>query len=256
MILTKQTGFTIIEILLVLVIASFFILLGLQQYQSFTRDKEIQQFRYNLDQIFQSAAYFYKLNCSTGKVLDKALSPADPYVIVNSTLNQLVAQSLIAKWPPIFIPFIDATIGANGYIVQFHQLPASAMNVSGCNMGAAPPCVTTTSQSIQAGQTTVYVWIAEIAVKITDTTKVQLYQTLLGADCTSAISGTGVAPCAANSPGNYLVWERLPSLVSTLTPLWVSMPILQQFNLQYTHDQMYEMNNASYAGTQYYLCGG
>lgn len=64
-------------------------------------------------------------------------------------------------------------------------------------------------------------------------------------------------PAMGASTGDYLVWQRLPSATGSqaTSTLWMTMPQLQQFNLQYTHDQMLELNQG-YTSPRPYLCGG
>jgi hypothetical protein len=63
--------------------------------------------------------------------------------------------------------------------------------------------------------------------------------------------------------GNYLVWQRLPAATGSkvISDLWLMEPILKEFTLEYTHDQMRELGNMYATPTtpsnpQNYLCGG
>ena len=60
--MTQQKGVTLIEVMLVLAIASLLILLGIRQYQSYKGDINIKQFNYDIDKIFKAMKEFYSTN--------------------------------------------------------------------------------------------------------------------------------------------------------------------------------------------------
>ena len=111
------------------------------------------------------------------------------------------------------------------------------------------------------------VWVIQISAAIVSTANISALQHETGADCVSSVgNGGSVLPCNPTpTPGNYLVWERLPSLASPAMSSrnWLTMPGLKGFKLQYTHDQMFEISNQTYiddgvsgVSQGYYTCGG
>ena len=73
---SQAAGITIFEVLLVLVIASLFIVMGLKQYQSYKFDANINQLEYNIDQLFGAMAGYYRANCD-GSITPRAAINTD-----------------------------------------------------------------------------------------------------------------------------------------------------------------------------------
>ena len=254
-ILKRQTGISMLEILLSLAIAATIVAIGIRQYSSFADDRDRQQLLANVDKLFQAAGFFYQANCAASvgtmvRKLDPAQNPPSLFPINIAT--DLAAAGYLNKWPFPLIPFVT------NYVVQINQMPSSTKNQFACwNFGTTNATLQCGAQQpIQATQKTVKVWRVQVAVQVA---KPDINQKILGADCRSSLSGSTVTPCATSgNTGNYVVWERLPSFASPLlaSPLSQSMFNLQLLNFQETHDVMYEMANATYASQQNYLCGG
>lgn len=272
----KNAGMTLIEILLVLVIASFLLVLGLRQYQFSQAETDAYQLKIKIDQLFQAMAHMYQSSCqikynqSTGAAipgtgaLDPKNNPSDPAGYSIATLQSL---GYLLNWQPLN-NIVDNTAPGQGYAIQFNRAGSDSMRyVNTCWSWDNPQCQTpqamnTLNPAINANN--VIIWRIQIAVAIKNANQVNEYKNMLGADCVSSLTNNNpptVAPCRTGPPaGNYLVWERLPSFASPIesnSELWISMPYVKEFNQQYTHDVMYELSNPSWGtNPQNYLCGG
>ncbi len=160
---------------------------------------------------------------------------------------------------------LDATVGVNGYLVQFNPLyPASTPTTPGTmgsyscwNYGTSSTTSydtsnynnttqTCASSAAQIPSSQVILWQAQVAVKLPAGSDMVQMKNRLGADCISSpgASAGSVTPCSANpTAGYYLVWDRMPSLASSqqTSGFWQGMQTVQQFTQQYTHDPMYEL---------------
>jgi type II secretory pathway pseudopilin PulG len=259
---SKQSGLSAIEMMLVIIISMTMLAMGLRLYQANQQFQYTAQVKFNVDQIFEALANYYRANCSnnysyTGAqltigTLDQRSSPSDPFPITNIQTT-LVTPGYLSNWPFATNPIVDSAAGINkGYVAQFNfntagygarvmrGLPESGVFYSGLPVGY------------------IYFWKAQVAIKLAKPSLANQYKNILAADCVSSLSGSTVLPCSSNPPaGGYLVWERLPSLAITgRSSLWVAMPRVKQFKEQYTNDSYYEATNNGYALTQTYLCGG
>ncbi len=272
-------GMTLLEIMLVTTIGAALLVGSFKMYQSMEIENNLEQVQYNVDVLFQSLAGYYHANCygqgditSTGAptspgTLNPKVSPAPVSPKPIDIIGDLVNPGYLAKWPLVNVPLLDNTNVAETYVVQFNEAPPiTPIQVNACViLDPSKPCVSQLSTvaalnnlpSAAPNISQTIVWKAQVAVKLADPDAAAAFAGRLSADCTSDLSGSTVSPCSAGTPGPYLVWERLPSFASpeTRSSFWISMPLLKQFNLQYTHDQMYELQNSN-AGTQNYLCGG
>lgn len=235
--LQRQKGVTLLEIMLVLAIGSSLILLGVRQYQQYRQEQYPQELKLKIDQLFQAAAAYYHANCKTFK---------DGSAI---TIKELQDNGFLASNWSSTNPLV------NYYVIQFNQNPPTERFIYTCYAGTCE-----TPQAISAGNKNVYTYQIQIAAKMVTSSEPlrESYKMLLGADCLSNLNGTQVAPCQSSSAtgGDYLVWTRSPSLAAfqSNSNLWPSLHQVKQFNLQYTHDAMYEMINPNEYGD--YQCGG
>jgi Tfp pilus assembly protein PilE len=264
----KYAGVTLLEMMLVLAIAAALLAFGLNQFQQYSRDATVKQLQYNVDKIFVAMSQFYQANCRQAYSAAGTIAPytasLDPrntsqpsVAVLNQTQNLLTPFLLAPSWPPTPNGLIDATAAAggnNGYIAQFNLVTVSPGSSTPPNY-ATPMGIYYTWEKNPSGDAiqstpafsttvgTIYTWRAQVAVKL-DVTLIPVIKTFMyrtGADCTSALNGTTVYSCADNQPGEYLVWERLPSLAAsqTVTSWWLTMPVVKQFTQQYTNDDMY-----------------
>jgi hypothetical protein len=117
---------------------------------------------------------------------------------------------------------------------------------------------TSTGTTENVGQ--IISWKILVAVEIPSKLNPKTYGKLLGADCTSTLSGTAVLPCssAPAGGGTYAVWERLPSdaVPAAHSGYWVTNAANKEFNQLYTtYSSRYitTVPAASYP-VQYYQC--
>jgi prepilin-type N-terminal cleavage/methylation domain-containing protein len=275
-------GMTLLEILLVITIGAGLLVASLRMAQQMSTDQGIQQIQTNVDVIFQGMTNYYRTQCyGSGDTLATGLPtvigtlnpkknpvPANP-MILDVTLD-LANKGYIeaSKWPLPIVSLLDNTSVNQTYVVQFNQSPPmTPVQVNACiitdySLKECVPALDAAGNASKLPSTgsnisQIIIWRAQVAVLAKDPTNAEVYKMVLGANCTSKLTGSSVNPCSMGTPGPYIVWEKLPSFASpnTRSSLWLSMPLLKQFNLQNTHDQMYELQNSN-AGIQNYLCNG
>lgn len=265
------SGVTLVEVMLVLAIASSITLLAIKQYNMLRVDSDVNTVLVDVDQVFQAASYFYQANCKqqsdavTGPIagtgqLDPAYVPAPPAAPTPTppanpfpvTLATLTTDGYL-KNRLSFTPIVNTAAAEGGYIVQFNQVTSDR------TFDTSPPVTT-----VKLGQ--IIVWRVQVAVLLRDASKAAYYKNLLRADCLSTLSpsGTTVIPCSAAPPGVpagpvYAVWTRLPSFSTpeSNTNMWITNASMKEFN------QLYETYPVSYLQglpassypAQNYLCG-
>lgn len=290
----KLQGMTLLEVMLVLLIGASITVMGIRVYQSWVLQSNIEQVKSSVDTLLSSVANYYQAVC--GQTSSPVLSPTsiNPVVInISTTLMGLPGGSgsgPVTVSPKYLIssiipnPLLDTTAATGslqGYYAQLNPISGAMQTYACWNFGTSTygtsvkydtgpyntsnvvcsnkPQPSTPTYAPLPSPAAVIVWKAQVAVKLRSDLNAATYQQLMAADCTSSLSGTGgVAPCKDNTPGQYLVWERLPSLASpdTSSGYWISMPGIKLFKRQYEHDQMLELTGSTGTGSQYYLCGG
>jgi type II secretory pathway pseudopilin PulG len=271
----SQVGVTLVEILLVIVIGLGLLMLGVRQYQSYRVDADALQLRNNVDMMLQAVARFYFANCNgtynpNGSppfkpgLLHPNSAPKNPFLVNIQT--QLVNAGYLSASPFPINPIVNSgspVTQFGGYVAQLNQTTQTRLV---CSTGNAATGVTAgqgCSSTLQTG--TIIIWLPQVAILIKDTTKVKVYANLLNADCTSSLAGTTVAPCSSKKPGNYLVWQRTPSMPSTTMQGNSSELGLQ--GVLSSGNLMYQTYSTGYLGSvngvtspanqpQYFLCGG
>lgn len=258
----KQQGVTLLEILLVLTIASMLILMGLRQYRVYVLDRDVAQTKFNVNLLFDGLKKYYQRHCRglydaardtyDGKLYEARKSGSRVDVDIKT---ELVDSGFLpsSAWPLTQTSLVNnADEKKPGYVAQFNYGTLSRRYA--CWDG----------QCISLDKT-VLVWRPQVAIRLPATvTKetAEFYRKMLGADCISMVQGNFVVPCEDNPSALkdfYLVWERLPSFATeeSTSSLWSSTPRLQQFNQQYTNDTLYQLNNPQDPDRDnYYLCGG
>lgn len=242
----KHSGMTLLEMILTLVVGLAILSFGLRQYQIYSFQSDMNRLRLTTDQLFNAMANYYRAQCHSFPIS----TPAIPVTVVTLQQDGFLSD-------PLYSPLVDNT-GNAGYITQFILGPLTNRYYYACWIQDG--ATTCTLPELTAANPTVTLWYIQIAIKIANSTKAKAlaYQGMLSATCVSD------SPNACNeNAGNpsYLIWQRLPSFVASskkLSSYWLSMPAIEQFNLQYSHDQMYEFENTAYANSEgaYYLCGG
>jgi len=197
--------------------------------------------------------------------------------------NPLVSST--ATTLNITVP-ISYTINNDGYFVEFNRnLTASnddqTNSVYAYICSGGPPGGPANSCALQSVARTsldgtaptlkssVPLWDIKVAVQLRDCTKAVTYMNQLGATCIGKLSGQSITCQAipincANPATNdvYLVWQRPVALLTAnqSSLLWPSMPMVKQFNMQYTNDGMSSLSrvtsNTNWYNIQSYLCGG
>lgn len=258
----KSQGMTLLEIMLVLAIATSIILMGVKAYQSYNTEKDYFILKANVDLLFQAMKGYYQVECNLYNSMNSSLRadgvltsiPASNYVTFDvSTVGNYVATN----WPRNVS--VVKTSGTGSYKAQFNYIPGGSKNACVVDKTDGQ-----TKCSSIAGSN-IMVWQSQIAVEMKDPTKTTYYVSMVGADCAVNDISTPVQ-CATQgvalgASARYMVWQRLPSFSSeeVRSSFWLSNPVLKQFNLQYTHDPMYEMYNSNATPTnvyKYYYCGG
>ena len=290
----SQSGVTLLEAMLALGIGSIMIILSLRMYEQFQLDASLNRLQYNVDSLFQAMSLYYKANCFATYDSDGNLSTfgtlnprnptppnlTKPYVVTLADLQGV--NTYLRDWHPDN-PLVNPGAGTDqGYFMQFDPIMITAgatdapTTVNACTDMATTPCTITATpvNPIAANQQPGHymppnqvrglIWKLQVSVLLLDPTKANTYMNVLGANCNSDVVAGVVEPCEKPPAANngYLVWERLPSVASpnsaTVNGTW--MHNLTQFNLQYTHDQMYELipgsTDQSLNTLRYYLCGG
>src|SRR5678815_4964824 len=87
----KHAGMTLVEIMLVITIASAIVYMSINQYLSYRYNADVTQVQANVNMLFQSMSSFYKANCSGtgGELSPQKLDPITnyPHVLLNITTN-------------------------------------------------------------------------------------------------------------------------------------------------------------------------
>ncbi|MCD6039239.1 MAG: hypothetical protein K0S27_639 [Gammaproteobacteria bacterium] len=254
----KLKGITLIESMLVLVVAISIIMLALKLYVPYKLGRDAFLLKYNVDMIFQAMQNYYYANCAR-LALAPSNNPSNPFPVNISTT---LTGYLDPNWRPMH-PLIDRAFGSSGYALQFNGVSLSGRRKENfcyyfTNTGQTSPACA----SLSNDDAIVYLWVAQVVVQVRDTRTTLALKGLTDADCAlTNYSASSAADCSAGvTSGNpaYLVWQRLPSFASPRmnSGLGGSGTTVKQFNLQYTNDSLAELVNATYAGSHYYLCGG
>jgi len=284
---TRQSGMTLLESMLVLVLSISLIIFAARLYGQFQFQANSKKLAATINQLFQASAGYYFANCrmtldsdsnpqSTG-ALDPLVSDVSNFLVI-PIQTTLVAQGFITSWQPDN-PLVDNSPTNKGYIVQVNRVLTDkgidpVMNVYACTGSTpSPSCDVTSRAALESSdtklvsQSRVVTLAIQVAVKLspllTQAEQTQLKNNL-NADCLSSDSGSGVAPCKTRpAKGNYLVWTRMPSSYNPniTSDYWISTPYVKQFNMQYTNDGMAALSGIGnetqdWYNSLNYLCGG
>lgn len=253
----QQAGVALIEIILVIVVASGIVYFSIQQYLSFRRDADAAQVQSNVNAIFQAMTAYYRTNCygqydtSTSSVITGTLNPtnATPPAVsqpINIT-NDLITPKFLTT-DIIQNPIVNAAgAGTDGYVAQFNR-PATPADRMQCTSSG---CAT----SVPIGK--IYTWKIQVAVQLNDAATADQYLKILGGDCLSNFAGGIVTPCTVGSTGTFVVWERLPGYanIQAVSNYWVTLPTVSQFTQMYRTYPLDTLMDGSNTDNQYYLCG-
>jgi len=258
----NQKGFTLLELTLVLTLASAIMVMGLRLYQSYQRDQDFEKLKYNVNVLLVGMSRYYYYACSNVGTT----SPSPPLPPV--TVAVLQKGYLMSPWQPNN-NLVDNSDPAMAYVVAFNPTQSLFRYAYACWNFTGKGTDTTCQEPQAINRSYVYTWQVQVSVKLANPANAAAFRDRLGADCISNARGTMVDACSARSPtsGSYLVWQRMPSWVTfnTGSTYWMSTPILNAFKNQYDHDPMYDLSNPSDPATypsivnknsKNYFCGG
>lgn len=244
----KQTGITLLEILLVLVILTAILFLSMQQYLIFRRDADVRHLQANVDTLFYAMGQYFRAHCKNDPFNTQA---SNPYQVV--PLSTLITEGYLtlpnnANTMPLN-PLVDDSTG-DGYVLQLTQQPLTQRTVIMSDTPAS-------RQSVGSINT----WQIEVAVKLAvDQEALPAYQNVMAATCLSNNTRGYIQPCRENpDPSNaaYLLFERAPSFANLgyRSSYWLSLPTVKQFTQMYTTYPITVLTNNALTNQQYYVCG-
>lgn len=270
-----ESGITLVEALLVIVIGTSILLFAVRQYQIFKLDGDVQQLKYNVDTIFTAMGHYYKVNCygttsATGQATYGNLNPLNtppPQTPIQpiDIENDLRANRFLTIEYPLS-PLVDNSKGG-GYVAQFNQFTSTRRVCRTASDTGPATSPYSSSCDASAPVATVISWRPQVAVLLKNPALGQQMLALLGGDCLSTLSGGAVARCNGYpGSGEYVVWERSPnySAAPTATGNELQNQITQQFNQMYTTYPMTYLigsggtmptTGTSSAPAQYIYCG-
>jgi hypothetical protein len=277
----SQVGLTLLEIMLVLVVATSVVLASLKQIQVYMLDNDIAAIKANVDNLFSASGLFYRTYCSQNsfagntsvRLLPSTLDvPSSPVTSGNGFLTvPLCYPTGKCAWYGVPNNIVNTSDSSGGYIAQFNSLPMSsspqatmntACNAKDCSSTSPGPVVNNNLPSMKVVFVTLQVSVLMKNVKLAS-----YVEGVLGADCLSTENSSTpptVNPCTSPAPAGatWVVFTRLPAFASpeSTSALWPSMARLKEFNMQYTHDQMYELMTGTTEDTgsgaiSSYTCG-
>lgn len=248
----QQSGLTLLEVLLVLVIGLSIIVLSLQQYLAYRRDTDTFQVQANVDLIFQASERYFRANCAQGN-FKASYAP----LTMGVTLDTLMTGGYltVANNRMQVNPLVDSNSPGQGYIIQFNQFHDPTT-------GLLPKRLVTLSAGGQAAVGSITIWKAQVAVKIL-APEIVTYKNILAAECISSYNAASqnVTPCSQvgvnNTNGDYLVFSRLPSFPTSKTNYnyWLATPTVKQFTQMYQVSPILLLTGGAYTNSQYYICG-
>lgn len=239
----KQTGLSLVEVLLALIIVGVILALTIRQYQIYRFDANVEQVKANVNNLFLTAANYYFANCgfrvtSSGAVVYGVLHPDSKAVSGNiARFSGTLAKG--AKIPKNTI--------VKDYYTQFIRHDTDRT-------------IETNHGPKKVG--TIVNWMIQIILILNDPRQARDYYLALNGTCL-ANTATPDELCAASSTttGNYIVFENTPaSVLSQFSKAyWPSLPIMKQFKQMYTtYPYQYLLNTGGETpdGPQYFVCGG
>lgn len=252
----RHYGITLLEAVLALTIASMFVVLGMRQYVIYKHGTDVYDLQTQVDQLFYSAALYYQKECARHYALDPKDHPSIGATKVLDINTDLIQRGYLASSFPRINNFVDSSGGYQGYVVQLNKVEVKRYDV---------PCDIPNACRNDEQLGTNILWRIQVSVLMKDTTATGLStaKNLLNATCLSTGSGapTSVAECDANTPGDYLVFERLPSFTTSenegISPYWQSMPYVTQYkedmDPEYSRTELLSRSHSP--EFNYYYCG-
>ncbi len=236
----RYLGITLIEVILVLVVASAIIAMSIRFYTYLKSDSDVMQVRANVDAIFVAMKDYYHVNCygyqgSANKLVPGTLNPAasPPSIMPIDITSALITPKFLTETlMPTSIVNASGS-GTNGYVAQFNEVTYTNSNG------------------------TVVSWQAQVSVQLAanKVSNATAYAGWMAAECLSNISGSTVTPCASSgNTGSFLVFQRTIANASRegSSTYWQMTPSLNTFRQMYSQPPSSSMSGAT---TQYFMCG-
>ena len=138
-------GFTLLELVLVLLIAASIIFLGVERYQTYQRNKDIQALQQNINLIFQALNNYYHSNCKASQTFTVNISNLPVNVLANLNKTNLaspssyqVSATLIGSTQqtqkPIYKLSVSATLNVPSSTIDLYQRMLNASSSSGTTL--------------------------------------------------------------------------------------------------------------------------
>lgn len=247
----RESGLSLLELLLVLAIAGVLIVMGIRQYQILKIDADSRQVQANVDTLFQAAVKFYQAECDQKIGAYNNLGYLNPNTGISPDSPTSITMDLLKPYLATTTFPDNSIVAGTDYTVQF--VPHTSERKVTVDTGTG----STEEKTIG----TILIWSIQVIVKLRDSSKADLYFRLLRGDCLVP-SATTTGSCTGPGTGGYVVFERLPSFAANQneTPYWLMNPLVKQFKQMYTtYPVQYLINTGGETPTgerQYFLCGG
>lgn len=247
----QHTGFTIIEILLVLALATMLLVMGIRQYFSYRLDADVALINYNVDTLFSAMSSYFQANCGgTTGTLSPLHTPvaASPFLLDIQT--DLIAGGYLRPRDIVPVSLVVGTPGVgtvlNGYHVRFvrYDVDRPASPDQSGNVVTQP-----------VGR--IILWVPEIMVELRNSARAQPIRMMTRAtDCITA-DWSERGACGGAHPALFFSHQvSYANHADASSNYWTMMPGLGQLRDQ---EGTYDAGTVVSTGTQnnqFYYCGG
>jgi type II secretory pathway pseudopilin PulG len=236
-------GYSLLEIMLVLLVFASITLYGTIAYNSMSKLVAAHSLSSNVDLLLRRLAGYYRANCQTSSFATVSGGTAS---IVPVSLTDLLDSGYN-------LPSNVLVNTTNSFVAQFNPIISNTpITVNACVIVTPGQKCSAAGGTITTSTAQVLSWIPQVAVNIADS-HIATDLLLTGADCISSattVAGvTTVNPCSVicTNACTYLVWSRIPAAANLGDPSMfsASLPLVKQFNMQYTQDSYYQYNNSN-----------
>jgi len=183
------------------------------------------------------------------------------------------ANPLVSSTSSYYVEFVRHLTSGADQTMNAYAYTCTGYFPTGPTTNCTPSASTNLNGTNRTLSSSAPLWDIDVAIKLNDCTKAVAYMSALGATCVaqdSVSGGTASITClatpincaSASSNNIYLLWQRPAALLTQnmSSNLWLSTPLVKQFNMQYTNDSMSSLNGTSSSTSWYniqnYLCGG
>lgn len=140
----RHNGFSLLELMLVLVLIAVILIVGIGRYQLYRREKDIAALQQNIDMLFLALNTDYRINCRASSTykpnisnlkfnfIDTRLAPS----IANYAVNASQIGTTTASNKPIYQLSVSVTLPPNTPIdtMSFYQQKLNATTFSGTTL--------------------------------------------------------------------------------------------------------------------------